>query len=251
MLAPTGEFEPAFEHQPEDEVAAAVAGLRGELGGTEVGAVNVDEYRGALRNQTAARGRPSGLESLSTQVRIGLAVAGAIVLLVAALVFLPRLLTHRPQPVATTAASHPSTAPSAQASPAVAAAPSPQVSAAPVVPPLSGVVTAGNAGTAYQVLRIRTRNPSAGLNLIVFDLQGSGPLPDFQLGQAGDNTLYLQSAGTTIDPAIATAFQGTGPVSSIAPTGGDATSIKLTTSRAARYTIYYLTGPARLVIELR
>ena len=248
-------------HEPEDDVAVAVAGLRRELGyepeATMVAAAEAPqpidawagEYRGALRTHTERR-RPSGLEAMGTQVKIGLAAAAAIVVLMAAVFAVPRLFAHHAAPVAATTSSHPSAAAPSPAG-GTAVAPSPVASAAPVVPALAGVVSGGGGGTGYSVLRIRTGNPAAGISRIVLDLQGSGAFPDVQLGQAADGSLYLQSAGTTVDPAIAAAFPGTGPVTSVSPTGAPAMSLKLAMSRPARYTLYYLTGPARLVIDLR
>ena len=204
----------------------------------------------APRSQTQPRRRPAGLESLDTQVKIGLAIAAAIVLLLAVVFGLPRLVTTPVQPVATTSTSP---APAAPPTPGTvaAAAPSPQAPAEPVVPALTGLVRAGYGGSGYRVYRVRSLSPGGGLYLVAFDLQGSGPLPDVQLGQAADQTLYLQSGGTTIDPAIAGAFPGAGPVTAMSPTGAATMSLKLTTSRPAHFSMYYLTGPSRLVIQLR
>jgi hypothetical protein len=113
------------------------------------------------------------------------------------------------------------------------------------------VVSAGAGGSGYSVSRIRTGNPAAGLFRIVFDLAGPGSAPDVQLGRGSDGNLYLESSGIQVDPATAAAFPGVGPITAIAPTGAAGTSLRLSTTQAPQYSMYYLSGPARLVIDLK
>ncbi|MFN2465543.1 MAG: zf-HC2 domain-containing protein [Candidatus Dormibacteria bacterium] len=265
-----GVEEPATEPPPDDEAALAVAGMREELGyhppvpiaadapAATVETAEVVDQRDPLRTQQSpAPG--GGIQSLGTQVKIGLGAAAAIILLIAAIAVVPRLgssartstVVHA-QP---TPAAHPSAAahgtPAAAPSPAAAAVvPSSPPSTVPI-PALSGLATAGAGGSGYHVLRIRSGSPGGGVSRIVFDLEGPGVAPDAQLGRAADGTLYLQSAGTAIDPAIAAGFPGVGPVTGMSSAGGPGASLKLATSGTPSYSMYYLAGPARLVIDLR
>jgi hypothetical protein len=89
---------------------------------------------------------------------------------------------------------------------------------------------------------------------IVYDLDGTGPAPDAQLGRAADGSLYLQAAGISIDPAVIAAFQPIGPISGMSSAGtSPGLSLRLGSSQAQspQFSMYYLTGPNRLVIDLK
>ncbi|MDQ6749097.1 MAG: hypothetical protein M3010_13460, partial [Candidatus Dormibacteraeota bacterium] len=119
------------------------------------------------------------------------------------------------------------------------------------IPALGSVVTTGTGGSGYRVVRIRTGSPGSGVSRMVFDLEGPGSAPDAQLGRAADGSLYLQAAGISIDPVTTSGFTGVGPITGISPTGGPGASLKLATTGSPQYSMYYLSSPARLVIDFR
>jgi hypothetical protein len=266
ILAPDFNEEPT---EPADEVAAAVSRMREELDHpsdlepvraalaaavadppAEDGADSLSEYREAIRARFD-REHPAGLRDLDTQVKVGLGLAVLVVLLVIGVVTLPRVLG---QPSSRTAAVTTVPSPHAAASPVPTpppAAPSPAPSSLPPVPELAGVISAGNGGSGFRVTRIRSGNPVSGLSRIVLDLDGPGALPDARLGRAADGSLYLEAAGMSVDPAQLATFTGSGPVTSMTATGAPGLSLKLASSGQPQVSMYYLTGPARLVIDLR
>lgn len=243
---------PGFAPEPDDEVAAAVAGMREELTGPH------DEAEPAL---VAVADEPpaGGMPALDRQVKVGAGVAAAILVLVlAAVLVLPRLGTHRTSPVASIPTGNATPAgiatPGASPSPAAGSGATPATSAPPGIPQLSGMVTRGSGGTGYNVQRIRAASPGAGIYRIVFDLAGTGPSADAHLGRASDGSLYLQATGITIDPAIIAAFKPIGPISGMGSAGASGgLGLRLASSQAQspQYSMYYLTGPNRLVIDLK
>lgn len=251
----------------DDEVAAAVAGMREELTGPPASGTaatfpavesseDLEGYPGALRTQRRDA-RTTALPALDRQVKIGLAVAAAVVVIaVAGVLVVPRLLGHRAVTAATTPAATPAVkaTPAATASPSVGAAGSPAPSTAPGVPQLTGVVPAGAGGSGYRVLGIRTGNPAAGVYRIVFDLEGSGAAPDAKLGRAADGSLYLQATGINIDPAAIATFKPIGPISGLSTTeasGGLSLKLASSLAQSPQYSLYYLTDHPRLVIDLK
>jgi hypothetical protein len=245
VLAPdVADPEPGAEspQEPADEVAAAVARMREELAGPPA----------------PPTAEPAiAVPALGKQVKIGLAAAAAIALIaVAGVMVLPRLGSHPASTIAANPVASPAghTTPAATASPQAVAAGTPAPSTVRSVPPLSGVVRAGAAGAGYRVLRIRTGNPAAGVYRIVLDLEGSGAAPDAQLGRGSDGSLYLQATGINIDPAPVAAFKPLGPISGLSATGAPTgLSLKFASALAQspQYSLYYLTGPNRLVIDLK
>ena len=101
-------------------------------------------------------------------------------------------------------------------------------------------------------LESRTGNPANGVYRMVFDLDAGGAsMPDVQMGRGQDGNLYLQAAGITVDPAALASFPGAGPVTAITSTGGTGANLKLATTGQPQFSIYYLPGPNRLVIDLK
>jgi hypothetical protein len=273
ILAPDFNEEPAAAAQAHetqgDDVAEAVARMREELdqpgpshGRSLVTAAlradaeptpPVAEDRRPTHTQTTPG---TALQSFQTQIKIGIGAAAAILLLLGAVLVVPRLTQPKPAVTATHVQQTPGSpaSPAAGASPAAAAAPAaspPPAAPAGAIPTLTGVVTGGAGGSGYRVLRVRTGTPGGGVSRIVFDLDGPGPAPDAQFGRGSDGNLYLQVAGLTMDPAMASGFAGVGPVTAMSPTGASGTSLKLATTGSPQYSMYYLSGPSRLVIDLR
>ncbi|MDQ6747337.1 MAG: zf-HC2 domain-containing protein, partial [Candidatus Dormibacteraeota bacterium] len=107
ILAPDFHEEPAtvgpqHDSVPSDEVAVTIAGLRGELGEQPLyseapgvapeGSPSVgEEYRQPLPAEHPDDARSGGIQALGTQVKIGIGAAAAIVLLLAAVLVVPRL----------------------------------------------------------------------------------------------------------------------------------------------------------------
>ncbi|MEA2684434.1 MAG: hypothetical protein QOK05_2762 [Chloroflexota bacterium] len=264
--APAVTLAPDFAPVAEDEVAAAVASMREELTGPRVAAEpaaaaekatvspRLEEYRGALRGQRKEP-RSSAMPALTQEMKIGVVAASAIMIVLVLGVFVVPRLTAKPSPVATRPATHATPATSASPAATPSSAPSPAASAnASAIPPLTGTITAGAGGTGYKVLRIRGGSPGAGVTRIVYDLEGTGPAPDAQLGRAADGSLYIQAAGISIDPAIVSGFQPIGPITGMSSAGtGAGLGLRLGSSLAQspQFSMYYLTGPNRLVIDLK
>ncbi|MFN2463487.1 MAG: zf-HC2 domain-containing protein [Candidatus Dormibacteria bacterium] len=241
------ELEPAAEPAPLSTEPAATGTLPDPRQDAATG------YREALRARSE-RERPAGLAALDPQVKLGLGAAAVILIVVVGALLLPRVLAHPSRSVAVTTVHSPAPRKSAAPPPppvgAAAPAPEPTPSAVASAPALSGVVTAGGTGTGFHATRIRTGNPAPGVYRIVFDLDGGGGgLPDAQLGRAADGTLYLQSSGMAVDASVLSSFQGVGPVTAI--TAGPGTNLRLSTSGQPQYSLYFLTGPARLVLDLK
>ena len=117
--------------------------------------------------------------------------------------------------------------------------------------PLSQLVTAGSGGTGWTVSRIRLGSPGSGITRVVLDLAGAGAAPTAQLGRGGDGSIYLTVPGLAISPSVVSGLTPTGAVSAITQVGGSGTSLKFSTNGSPGFSIGYLTGPNRLVLDFK
>jgi len=229
--------EPLAAHEaPDDEIP----GLRG--------------YREAL---LWARAEPAGppttlltrLLAPEMRIKVGLGAAAVTIVLVAGILYSAR----NPHP-STTAVSQPATGRAASPTPpAPSARPTTAASAGSGAVPgsLSELVTAGTGGTGWTVSRIRLGSPGNGITRVVLDLNGTGSTPTAQLGRGSDGSIYLGVPGLTISPSVLSGLAPSGALKAITEVSGPGTSLRFTTNGSPGFSIGYLTGPDRLVLDFK
>jgi hypothetical protein len=185
------------------------------------------------------------------------AVLGAALVVIVLTAGILYLYSTRSSNRSTTAISKPATSHAATPTPVSQATPSvgPTAAASPAgsgVPgPLSQVVTVGSGGTGWTVSRIRLGSPASGVTRVVLDLAGTGSTPTAQLGRGSDGSIYLTVPGLAISPSVVSGLRPTGALTAITQVGGPGTSLRFTTNGSPGFSMGYLTGPYRLVLDFK
>jgi hypothetical protein len=206
----------------------------------------------ASRSAEGATSAPGGavLRRLRAEPRL-LAVAGgavvAVVLLAAGVGALgqghPKLSgTTQPQPGQSAASP---------AASGAALSPAPSSAAGSPAAGLTGVVSTGSGGQGYSLVSTRSGIPAAGVFRLVLVLDGSGPTPDAQIGLAPDGSLRLTATGISVSPGQLSAWNPGGPIVGIGQGPGAGLDVRLTLVAPRSYSMIYIPGPERLVIDLR
>lgn len=193
-----------------------------------------------------------GLGTPRDQLRIGL-ISALVLIVLTTMILSTGKGTHQVStgPTRSSPTPHstqsPATSPTPAASPS--AVPSPPPSQAPTVQ-LTEVVTAGSGGGGWHVVRVRVGRPSAAITRVVFDLEGGGPAPDARLGRGPDSALYLTASGIAIPPS-GLGFTGAGPITGVTQTDPSGLALRLATTGNPGFSMYYLSAPNRLVLDLK
>jgi hypothetical protein len=216
----------------------------------------VGGYREAL---LLARAKPVDARTrllTSPTLRLS-AVLGAALVVIVVTAGILYLYSTRSSNQSTTANSKPATSHAAAPTPVSQPTPivGPTAAASPAgsgVPgPLSEVVTAGSGGTGWTVSRIRLGSPGSGITRVVLDLGGTGSAPTAQLGRASDGSIYLTVPGLAIAPSVVSGLAPTGALTAITQVGGSGTNLKFTTKGSPGFSMGYLSGPNRLVLDFK
>jgi hypothetical protein len=264
--APTGEAEsePEPETTPEPAVLAAAVGeaTQASAMSTEGASDAPDDtslVRGYREALLIARAKPVDartrlLSSPALRLSALLGAALVVIVITAGVLYLysTRSSNQSTKAISRPATSHaatptpvshptPSVGPTAAASPAVAGVPG----------PLSQVVIAGSGGTGWTVSHIRLGSPGSGITRVVLDIAGTGSTPSAQLGRGSDGSIYLTVPGLAISPSVVSGLTPTGALTAITQVGGSGTNLKFITNGNPGFSIGYLTGPYRLVLDFK
>ena len=195
QLEPGDQPEPDDHVEPENEMVPLRAALAAAVGTPPRDDV-ATEFREALRTRYE-RERPSGLAGLDTQVKLGLAAAAAIVLLLVGVLVVPRMLAKPANKVAQTAGRPaPQASAVAAASPAATAA-TPPAQTATTIPALTGVITGGAGGTGSRWLESApATRPTASTGWSSTSTPGGPACPTFRWAGARTATSTCRPPGS-------------------------------------------------------